>query len=56
LSGRSEVAGRARGAVAQWKALFAGRKFLLPTALADTLMMDHSQILDGRPPEPEPTR
>jgi hypothetical protein len=54
LSGRAEIAGRARAAVAGWKARFGGRKFLLPPALADTLMQDHSQILEGHPPEPEP--
>ncbi len=48
-AGRPAIAEEARLRVGEWSARFAGRKFLLPAALASTLMLDHSQILEGRP-------
>jgi hypothetical protein len=47
---RPELEAQARARVAGWSRRFAGRKFLLPTALAHTLTLDHSQILEGAPP------
>ncbi|MEO8160697.1 MAG: DUF4340 domain-containing protein [Arenimonas sp.] len=46
-SGQPQVREHARANVADWARRFAGRRFLLPPALADTLMLDHAQILDG---------
>jgi hypothetical protein len=47
---RPALEAQARAQVAAWSRRFAGRKFLLPTALARTLTLDHSQILEGAPP------
>jgi hypothetical protein len=47
---RPELEAQARARVAEWSRRFAGRKFLLPPALAHTLTLDHSQILEGAPP------
>ena len=47
---RPGLEAQARAHVAEWSHRFAGRKFLLPTALAHTLTLDHSQILEGAPP------
>jgi hypothetical protein len=47
---RPELEMQARAQVAEWSRRFAGRKFLLPPALAHTLTLDHSQILEGAPP------
>ena len=44
---RPELETAARARVADWSRRFAGRKFLLPPALARTLTLDHSQILEG---------
>jgi len=51
-AGRPGVEKQARAQVAEWTQRFAGRKFLLPPALARTLTLDHSQILEGDPPPP----
>jgi hypothetical protein len=48
-AGRQGVQARARAQVAEWSRRFAGRKFLLPVALARTLTLDHSEILEGKP-------
>jgi hypothetical protein len=42
----------AKAQVREWNRRFAGRRYLLPEALATTLMRDHAQILEGEPPEP----
>jgi hypothetical protein len=47
LSGKHGVQAQARAQVAQWTRRFAGRKFLLAPALAHTLTLDHSQVLEG---------
>jgi hypothetical protein len=47
LSGKSGVQARARAQVAEWTRRFDGRKFLLAPAIAHTLTLDHSQILEG---------
>ena len=44
---RPALEAQARAQVAEWSRRFAGRKFLLPPALAHTLTLDHSQILEG---------
>jgi hypothetical protein len=43
-----------RAQVAEWNRRFAGRKYLLPQALATTLMLDHDQIMRGVAPLPAP--
>jgi hypothetical protein len=48
-SGREGVEAQARAQVAEWSRRFAGQEFLLPPALARTLTLDHSQILEGAP-------
>jgi hypothetical protein len=51
---RPQVLTDARARVAEWNRRFAGRKYLLPQALASTLMLDHEQILRGEAPLPTP--
>jgi hypothetical protein len=52
-SGRARSRAEASARVAEWHRRFAGRKYLLPQALATTLMLDHEQILRGTaPPSP----
>jgi len=46
-AGKTGVQAQAQAQVAQWTRHFAGRKFLLAPALAHTLTLDHSQILEG---------
>ena len=46
-AGKPALEAEARARVADWTRRFAGRKFLLPPALARTLTLDHSQILAG---------
>ena len=53
-SGRPQALAEARARVAEWNRRFAGRKYLLPQALAATLMLDHDQILRGSDPVPAP--
>jgi hypothetical protein len=53
-SGRAQSAAEARARVAEWNRRFQGRKYLLPQALATTLMLDHEQILRGGEAEPAP--
>jgi hypothetical protein len=50
LGGKPGVQATARAQVAEWTRRFAGRKFLLPPALAHTLTLDHSQVLEGAQP------
>jgi len=47
LAGKPGVQAKAQAQAAEWTRRFAGRKFLLPPALAHTLTLDHSQILEG---------
>ena len=49
-AGKPGVQARVQAQVAAWSQRFAGRKFLLSPALARTLTLDHSQILEGSPP------
>jgi hypothetical protein len=51
---RPDALADARASVRRWNRRFAGRRFLLPPALATTLTLDHSQILDGRAPGSRP--
>jgi hypothetical protein len=51
-SARPQVLVEARAQVAEWNRRFARRKYLLPQALASTLMLEHAQILQGMPAEP----
>jgi hypothetical protein len=51
-SGRPQSLVQARAQVAEWNRRFARRKYLLPQALASTLMLEYSQILQGAPAEP----
>jgi hypothetical protein len=46
-AGKPALEAEARARVADWSRRFAGRKFLLPPALAHTLTLDHLQILEG---------
>jgi hypothetical protein len=47
---RPQLLADARTQVAEWNRRFAGRKYLLPQALATTLMLDPEQILRGDAP------
>ena len=48
-SQKPQAEAETRARAAQWDASFSGRKFLLSPALARTLTLDHSQILEGTP-------
>jgi hypothetical protein len=47
---RAQALAETRAQVAQWQRRFAGRRFLLPPALASKLMLEYSQILQGEAP------
>lgn len=51
---RPDAVAQARGIARDWSRRFAARRFLLPESLAATLMLDHTQILEGRSSAPAP--
>jgi hypothetical protein len=53
-AGQPRLVEEARARVAEWNRRFAGRRYLLPQALAATLMLEHAQILQGDAPVAAP--
>ena len=53
-AGRPQALAETRAQVAEWQRRFSGRRYLLPPALATTLMLEYSQILQAEAPAVAP--